>query len=229
VQCVNWRCQLSYPYERITCLCDAACWVLLAFLCRSHDSVVYNTFVVSRQKFETDLMDAYLTLHIQVCAFLLFISWSNYFFGSIHAISASVNHTNYNRIKLLEFCLHISAELLLLSKKVIYLLTSAFDVFHGLPCLSPFFHPVFCSSFAISLVTGWMIMDPSLAVQYRPACIENWAEPVLCWGVSCLLDFYLGKQNIILNDIKLNIGGVDFNSIVLHYWVTVRACQLGGL
>ena len=65
---------------------------------------------------------------------------------------------NYNRIKLLQFRIHISAELLLLSKKVIYLLTSAFDVFHGLPCLSPFFHPVFCSSFAISWVTGWTMM-----------------------------------------------------------------------
>jgi len=39
---------------------------------------------------------------------------------------------DYNRIKLLQFRVHISAELLSLSKKVICCLTSAFDVFCGL-------------------------------------------------------------------------------------------------
>ena len=45
------------------------------------------------------------------------VSWSNYLFGSIRAISASVNHNsgmyyNYSRTKLLQFCVRISAELL---------------------------------------------------------------------------------------------------------------------
>lgn len=127
-QCSAWTdvvSSLMYPFERITCSRDdAVCRVLLAFLCRSHDSVVLNTR--SREKFvQTYLLEAYLTLHNRVCASLLFGFLSKLSFRqiprNIRVSESRLNHTNYNRIRLLQFCVHISAKLLLLRKKVIYL------------------------------------------------------------------------------------------------------------